>query len=326
MNRRLKVFTWHIHGTYLYYLSQGNYDIYIPVDHEGGDGYAGRGKTFQFGKNVIEIPAEEVKNSDFDLIVFQSHKNYLSDQYQILSEQQRRLPRICIEHDPPLKSPTDTRHPVDDREVLVVHVSYYNQLMWLNAGPTKVIEHGVTGQQIPYTGELNKGIVVINHLEERGRRLGADIFRYVHEKIPLDLIGMGTEQYGGLGEILYHNTAAYISRYRFFFNPIRYTSLGLAFLEAMRGGVPVVCLATTEYASVIHNGINGYADSNVDKLIENMQTLLDHGEHAIEIGQRGQATVDARFNIGRFIADWEKTFHQQIKKSKTYETIHCADQ
>ncbi len=29
-NRPLKVFTWHIHGSYLFYLSQGDYELYIP--------------------------------------------------------------------------------------------------------------------------------------------------------------------------------------------------------------------------------------------------------------------------------------------------------
>jgi hypothetical protein len=31
MKDRIKIFTWHIHGSYLYYLSQGDYDIYIPT-------------------------------------------------------------------------------------------------------------------------------------------------------------------------------------------------------------------------------------------------------------------------------------------------------
>jgi len=44
------------------------------------------------------------------------------------------------------------------------------------------------------------------------------------------------------------------AEYRFFFNPVRYTSLPLAVCEAMTIGMPIVGLATTELVSVIRNG------------------------------------------------------------------------
>src|SRR5213595_826895 len=98
----MKIFTWHIHGSYLYYLSQGNYTIYIPVtDSRSEEGYYGRGRTFPFGSNVIEVPVEEIPSLEFDCILFQTNKNYLVDQYELLTESQRRLPRIYLEHDPP---------------------------------------------------------------------------------------------------------------------------------------------------------------------------------------------------------------------------------
>ncbi len=44
---KIKIFTWHIHGSYLFYLSQGNYDIYIPTKPEKTEGYYGRGELFR---------------------------------------------------------------------------------------------------------------------------------------------------------------------------------------------------------------------------------------------------------------------------------------
>src|SRR3982751_5146353 len=122
---QLKIFTWHIHGSYLYYLSQGNYEIYIPTRADKAEGYYGRGETFPFGSNVIEIPAEEVRNYEFDCILFQTNQNYLLDQYEILTEDQRALPKIYLEHDPPRQHPTDTRHVVNDPTVTVVHVTHF---------------------------------------------------------------------------------------------------------------------------------------------------------------------------------------------------------
>jgi hypothetical protein len=325
-NRKKKIFTWHIHGSYLYYLSQGNYDIYIPVSEQKDEGYYGRGETFPFGENVIEVPANEVKNLQLDCIVFQTNKNYLKDQYDILSAEQRSLPRIYLEHDPPRKHPTDTKHIVDDPDVLLVHVTYFNHLMWNNNQiPTHVIEHGVIDPAIKYSGEKARGIVVINNLPSRGRLLGFDLFKEVQKHLPIDLVGMGTGEHG-LGEVLHPDLPQFISQYRFFFNPIRYTSLGLAICEAMMLGIPVVGMATTELTTVISNGVNGFIHTDISYLIDKMRMLLDDKALAMEIGQRGRETALQRFNIQRFTSDWEKVFENVIEQQPvSNRVLHVPD-
>jgi glycosyltransferase involved in cell wall biosynthesis len=293
MQNKLKVFTWHIHGSYLFYLSQGNYDIYIPTKPEKTEGYYGRGETFPFGDNVIEIPADDVKNHEFDCIIFQTNNNYLVDQYEILSPEQRELPRIYIEHDPPRQHPTDTKHIVNDENVVLVHVTHFNRLMWdSNNTPTRVIEHGVTDPGIRYQGDLDKGIVVINNLPTRGRLLGHDIFMHARTQVPLDL--------------------EFQSHYRFFFNPIRYTSLGLAICEAMMMGIPVVGLATTELSAVIENGVSGFIHTDVEYLIDKMKLLINEPELAKQIGAKGREVAIKRFNIQRFANDWEQLINEVI--------------
>ena len=312
--RRLNVFTWHIHGTYLFYLSQGNFDLCIPVRGDRKEeGYYGRGETFPFGSNVREVPVEELEEMQFDCILFQTNKNYLVDQYEILSEQQRALPKVYVEHDPPRMHPTDTKHVVKDPDVLLVHVTYFNKLMWDNNGvPARVIEHGVPESTVPYSGQLERGLVVINNLPSRGRLLGLDIFLEVRKQVPLDLIGMNTGDLG-LGEVLHPRLPAFTSQYRFFFNPIRYTSLGLAVCEAMMAGIPVVGMATTELSAVIQNGHNGYIHTDINYLIEQMQLLLHNKEAAVAIGLNGQKTAQQRFDIQRFTTDWERVFRSAIQ-------------
>lgn len=323
MNKdRLKIFTWHIHGTYLYYLSQGNYDIFIPVDTDKSEGYYGRGETFPFGDNVHEIQVEKIKSATFDCILFQTNKNYLFDQYEILSEEQRKLPRIYVEHDSPPKSACEQKHIMTDPNVLMVHVTHFNKLMWSNdsGGAATVIDHGIIVPPHIYNGGLEKGIVIVNHLHQRGRKLGADVFEKVSKEIPLDLVGMGTKEYGGLGEVLHPQMPDFISQYRFCFNPIRWTSLGLAVLEAMGTGLPVVALATTEYTTVIKNGCNGFIHTDIDYLIEKMKVLLADTSLAKKMGDEARKTVETKFNINRFVADWERIFKLAIEKNKlTYE-------
>src|SRR5438309_2081021 len=103
--RPLRIFTWHVHGTYLYYLSHCDCNFYIPVNDKRSEGYYGRGSTFPFGSNIIEVDAAQVASLEFDIILFQSMRNFLWDQYDILSENQRMLPRIFLEHNAPEPHP-----------------------------------------------------------------------------------------------------------------------------------------------------------------------------------------------------------------------------
>jgi len=326
-NHTLRIFTWHIHGTYLYYLSKGNYILYIPVSKNKEEGYYGRGSTFPFGANVIEVEAAEVRNLTFDVILFQTNKNYLVDQYEILSEEQRRLPRVYLEHDPPRAHPTDTRHVMDDPNVVMVHVTHYNRLMWWNsARVVKVIEHGVPRPEWAYSGELNKGIVVINHLHQRGRLLGADIFEEVSRRVPLELIGMGTAEHGGNGEVLHPLLPEYIRRYRFFFNPIRYTSMGLAVCEAMLLGMPIVALATTEYPGVLQDGVTGFISNDIQYLVQKMQLLAGDRKLAATMGRAAQRVAVERFDMHRFTRQWEEAFWSAIHTNMSHHETNSIYQ
>jgi hypothetical protein len=308
--RPLRVLTWHVHGNYLLYLSQARVEFYLPVRQGGPHGYGGRGHTFPFGPNVHDVPAEAVRDLELDCVLFQNRRNWEHDRFEVLSEAQRRLPRMLLEHDPPHGHPTDQRHWMDDPGTLLVHVTPFNALMWdVGRTPTRVIEHGVLiPEGVRCTGELSRGIVVINHLRQRGRLLGADIFERIHTQIDLDLVGMDAQSLGGLGEISPPELPAFIARYRLFFNPIRWTSLGLAILEAMMVGLPIIGFATTELVTVIDNGVNGWLDTDPDRLIEPMRRLLADPAEARRWGDHARRTALDRFSIARFARDWEETF------------------
>ncbi len=308
--RPLRILTWHIHGSYLYYLAHARQEFYLPVKPGRPEGYNGRTRSYPWPDNIHETPAEEVRHLDLDCVLFQSRQNYLQDQYELLTPAQRALPRIYLEHDPPRQHPTDTPHPVDDPDVLLVHVTHFNDLMWDSGRtPTCVIEHGVVvPDDCRYTGALDRGLVVVNNLRKRGRRLGLDVFERARRHVPLDLVGMGWEEVSGLGEVRHAELPEFAARYRFFFNPIRYTSLGLAVCEAMMLGLPIVGLATTEMVTVVENEVSGYLDTNVGRLIERMKELLASPGEAHRLGAGARRTARERFAIGRFARDWDEAF------------------
>ena len=306
MKRRLRILTWHVHGNYLYYLTQVPHDFYLVNDASRPQHHSGRSGTLPWGANVHDLPVERVRDSEFDVVIFQSRGEWETVQHEILSEAQRRLPRIYIEHDPPQEHPTDTRHWVADPNVLLVHVTHFNDLMW-DSGPTptQVIEHGVLLlSDARYSGHVPRGAVVVNNLPSRGRRLGLDVYREVERRVPLSLYGMDSKAIGGEGEVGNARLPEVLAAHRFFFNPIRYTSLGLAIVEAMMVGLPIVGLATTELVTVIRNGENGFVDTDVDVLVDCMKELLADAALARRLGEAARVTALERFGIDRFVADW----------------------
>ena len=120
--RRYRILTWHVHGNYLYYLSHAPHDFHVLSKPGRGPGYSGRIGSLPWGDNVIDCPVATLPGREFDCVLYQSREHYLNDRESGLSVTQRRLPAIYLEHDPPLQHPTNTRHPVADPNVLVVHV------------------------------------------------------------------------------------------------------------------------------------------------------------------------------------------------------------
>jgi Glycosyl transferases group 1 len=306
--RRLRILTWHVHGNYLYYLTQAPHDFYLVTKLSHPPGYAGKVGVLPWGDNVHEIPADQVASHEFDVILFQHRTHWFDDRLNVLNDAQRQLPTVYIEHDPPQQNAFEERHWVQDTQTLLIHVTHFNRLMWdSGATPTRVIEHGVVVPEgVRYSGEKARGIVVVNHLKQRGRRLGSDVFADVAQRVPLDLVGMDAKSAGGIGEIGNLELAAYAAQYRFFFNPIRWTSLGLAVVEAMTIGMPIVGLATTELATVIRNGESGYIDTRVDALVDVMQALLRDPGQARRLGEGARRVAVERSHIDRFVRDWNE--------------------
>ncbi|CAN0627890.1 Transferase [Burkholderia multivorans] len=307
LHKRLRVLTWHVHSNYLYYLSQAPHDFLVVTKQQHPPGYAGRVGNLPWGDNVHELPIECVRDTQFDCVLYQDDRHYQHDRLHLLSDAQRALPALFVEHDPPREHPTDTMHPVQDANVLLVHVTPYNALMW-DSGitPTRVIEHGVMiPDDVAYRGTLPKGVTVVSRLARRGRLFGADLFEAMRERVPLDLVGMESMALGGIGEVPNPVLPEFLSHYRFFFSPIRYASLSLAVIEAMMIGLPVVAVATTEISQLLKSGHNGFADTRPDALSDAMRALIRDPALARAWGDAARHDAQARFGIERFVHEWD---------------------
>lgn len=318
--RRLKILIWHIHGSYLNALARVEHDWYLPVKPDKPEGYGGRGWTFDWPAWVHEVPSDEVRDLPLDLVIYQTPRNLFEDRYEILSPKQRGLPAIYLEHNTPKPDAVHTTHPVlgagfeQALPLLLVQVTHFNRLMWDTGDlPVKVIEHSVAiDPAAQYRGSLPCGVFIANGVQHRPRISGYDLFLQAREQLPLDAIGLETEEFGGLGDVPYRQLHQHIADYRFVFSPMRYTSLPLAVIEAMTIGAPVVALATTELPNVIQNGVNGYVSCDFEYLIDRMHFLLENPEEAKRLGDNARQTAETRFSIERFSRDWNAAFAQVL--------------
>ncbi|CAN5274681.1 glycosyltransferase family 4 protein [soil metagenome] len=321
---KLNVLVWQIHGSYLNTLVQAPHRFYLPTRPGKPEGYGGRGPTYSWSPETIEVPHDEVRDLDLDLVIYQTPKNYSEDAPEILRSEQRALPAIYLEHNTPQDRINEMVHPVNDPGVLLVHVTHFNDLFWdSRQTPTRIIDHAVMPTGGGYTGELERGVSLVNDLPRRKRVVGGDVFMRAREEVPLDLFGFNSREAGGFGDLPQAGVHERMKAYRFYFNPIRYTSLPLSVLEAMELGLPVVALATTELVTIIKDGENGFIGTNVEKLIGHMQRLLADPEEARRIGTAGRRTVRERFGLERFVADWEAAFEEAVRLR---ETVPCVSQ
>lgn len=313
--RRLRVLTWHEHDNYLYYLSQAPHD-FVVVTREGVPGYAGLDGLLPWGSNMQSVAHDRLAEETFDCVLFQARTPYLEHQYSLLTKRQRELPRIYVEHQPPQDHPTDCVHWFQEPNGILVHVTHFNALMWDNGvTPWTVIEHGVLiPPGVRYTGELARGIAAVNNLASRGRRSGSDVWLHMRGQVDIDLVGTDAASSGGLRAIPNLDMPAFMSRYRYFLSPVRYSSLPLALIEAMHVGLPIVALATTEVASVIVSERHGFVDTRQDRLVQVMRELTHHAELAQLWGEQARHLARTRFGIERFAADWDRTLRGAVDR------------
>src|SRR5688572_468513 len=65
--KRLRILTWHVHGNYLYYLTQVPHDFYLVTDAERSSHHRGRSGVLPWGDNVHEARVEQIREMAFDV-------------------------------------------------------------------------------------------------------------------------------------------------------------------------------------------------------------------------------------------------------------------
>jgi hypothetical protein len=301
----VRVLLWHVHGSYTGAFVRGAHEYVLPlVPGRGPDG-RGRARTFDWPAAAREVPFDRLRGEPVDVVVYQRpHEIELAREWL-----GRDVPGVYVEHNTPAGDVPRTRHPLAGRDdVTLVHVTHFNELFWDNGrAPTRVIEHGVPDPGHLYTGELPRAGVVVNEPVRRTRVAGTDLLPRFAARVPLDVFGMRVTglPYGTHEDLPQHVMHAELARRRVYLHPYRWTSLGLALVEAMTLGMPVVALATTEAVEAVPPEA-GVISTDVDRLVRALADFAADPERAAQAGKAARAAALARYGLDRFLTDWDR--------------------
>ncbi|MEU6479934.1 glycosyltransferase [Streptomyces sp. NPDC047017] len=310
----MRILIWHVHGSWTTAFVQGPHTYVVPVIPDRGPDGLGRARTFDWPASVIELPPEDLRDADIDLVVLQRPHEYDLVRHWL----GRTPPMVYLEHNAPHGDVPDTRHPVTGLPagIPLVHVTHFNRLMWdAGSAETTVIEHGIVDPGPLWTGEIPHAAVVVNEPVRRGRTTGTDLLPCFAQAAPLDVFGMKTGSLAGhLGlppercrghELVQRELHREMARRRLYLHPVRWTSLGLSLLEAMHLGMPVVALATTEVTEAVPPGA-GVVSNRVDVLTDAVRDFVADPPHARTAGQGARTAALSRYGLTRFLDDWER--------------------
>jgi glycosyltransferase involved in cell wall biosynthesis len=312
----MRILTWHVHGSWTTTFVHGPHEYLIPVVEGRGPDGRGRAETWEWPAAARELTPEELADAAFDVVLLQRpHELELVERWT-----GRRpgtdVPAVYVEHDTPRETPVGTRHPMAGRsDIPVVHVTHFNRMMWDNGdAPTEVVEHGILDPGPLYTGTTASLAVVVNEPVRRGRIAGTDLVTAMAERLPVDVYGMGMEQLAALAPHmagrLHENYPqerlhAALGAHRAYFHPYRWTSLGLALLEAMTLGMPVLGLSTTEAPRAVPPEA-GLLSNDPEALAARARQWLDDPDAASAAGAAAREHALTHFGSDRFLADWDR--------------------
>jgi glycosyltransferase involved in cell wall biosynthesis len=308
----VKVFLWHVHGSWTTGFVQGGHEYLVPVLPDRGADGRGRAQTWDWPDSVREVTPAQARDEEVDVLVLQRPQELDGLAQRWLGRRPGRdVPTIYLEHSSPQGRLNDMRHPAADRDDLVLaHVTHFNHLFW-DAGSTRttVIEHGIVDPGLRFTGALDRAAVVINEPQRRARVTGTDLLDRLNGEVPIDLFGMGAGRLGGIENLRQDHLHDEIARRRVYLHPVRWTSLGLSLLEAMHLGLPVVALATTEVVEAVPRAA-GVVSNRIERLRAGLKRFACDPDAAREAGLAARAAAVSHYRLDRFLADWDALFEE----------------
>lgn len=313
----MRILIWHVHGGWMDSFVRGSHRYLLPTtDARDGSGLGRGGRDWP--GSAVEIAPEDLAHEPIDAVVLQRPEELAEVQRLTGRAPGKDLPAVFLEHNTPKTGQVPgSLHPLAGHPgIPIVHVTHFNRLFWdCGTSRTEVIEHGIVDPGYRYTGENTTLGLAINEPVRRWRVTGTDLLPAFSEVAPLEVFGIGTDRLPGAvdiaadrlhigGDVPPDVLRGRLPRSRAYLHPFRWTSLGLALLEAMHLGMPVIALGATEAFRAVPPGA-GAVSSDVDELVATARLLLNDPGEARARGRVARDFALRHYGLQRFLGDWD---------------------
>ncbi len=312
----MRIMLWHVHGGWTDAFVRGRHDYLLPTTIRRDAWGLGRGGR-NWPESAVEVAPADLRDADIDVVVLQRPEEIEMCERLTGRRPGRDLPAVYLEHNTPKGPIPDVVHPLADQsDIPIVHVTHFNRAFWDNGrARTRVIEHGIADPGALYTGERASLGVVINEPVRRWRVTGTDLLPAFAHAGPLEMFGMGTDALPSAlhlsadrmkirGDVPTGRLHRLLAGCRVYVHPLRWTSLGLALLEAMYMAMPVVVFDATEASRAVPPEA-GAISTDVDELVRASRRLLADPEEASRRGRVAREAALDRYNLARFLSQWD---------------------
>lgn len=311
--RTRTVLAWHVHGSWMESFVSGHHRYLLPLSPDCGPD--GRGRCGRNWPGTQEVPLDQLRDTDVDVVVLQRPEELELAQRWLGRRPGIDVPAVYVEHNAPRPAAATSVHPMADRrDIPIVHVTDFNRLMWDNGcAATTGIDHGVADPGPLYVGDVPAAAALINEPVRRWRVVGTDLLGELGSAVPIDVWGIGTNELNdaphcrsgvtGLGDVPSARLLPEVAHRRVYLHTARWTSLGLSLIEAMFLGMPVVAVASTMAPLVVPDD-GGVVSADVATLSRALTEFLADRAAAEIAGKAARSFALTHFGLDRFLAQW----------------------